>query len=190
MPVFNLHGIPVVILSRLDNIAIDMVSEVTVDEPSRITEHPTESGANVSDHIINLPVSITLSGRFSDVPLSTAGLDLPNPFAPLASQLSSMGTLAGLSVQKWNALEALRDGKIPFTVVIQHGVYNNMAFRDLRSPRVRRDGSSMQFTADLQQLVVVDLTDLLGGVRAAPSVNPTSSPSVGRGQQNAVPVAP
>ncbi len=159
MPTSTFFGVPIVTLSKIHNVFIDAVEEVTVTHDTMVTRHPTETGRNVSDHVVNLPVSIRMSGRFSDAPLSTGGISVFNPFQAITTAIAS-GLTGGLSVSNWVKLEELRRSKIPFDVVIQQGVYLNMVLKSLTSPRGKGDGRSLRFQAEMLEIVTVEESPL------------------------------
>lgn len=180
MPTVNYFGVPVTLLSSLqdDNgrvaVTFDMVDQVDVVEESVITRHPIESGSNVTDHVLNLPVKIAISGRFVDSPLSVGGATFFNPVAAITSAVQS-GLKGGLSVQKWNTLEILRRNKVPLLLSIQQGAYPNMFIESLTAPRMKGDGTSMRFRIELQEVVTTQLIGILAG-NARADVDPTASP--------------
>lgn len=181
MPLYQYFGVPVVLLSKIGDVLIDAVDEVTVSWESQITKHPTETGAAPSDHIINWPVKITMGGRFTDTPLAAGGAASFNPAAALTSALQS-GLTGGLSVQKWQALEALRQRKAVFAVNVQQGTYESMAFARLSAPRSKGDGRSMRFTAELEQIITTELLAILtnpAAVAADVAHTATGTPDLG-----------
>ena len=183
MPTQNLFGVPIVILSKVGNISIDLVEQVTIQHPSLVTENPTETGGNVSDHIVNLPTTISLAGRFVDAPFSVGGLDLGfNPLAGFAAAVNS-GLTGGLSVQQWNNLENLRKSRALFDVVFQQGTYLDMAFRSLSGPRTKGDGTSQRFQAELQQVIVTGVNSLTAAFLSSEDVEHTTDESVDAGSQ-------
>ncbi len=168
MPVHQYAGVPVVILSGLQDglgasiIQFDSVSEVTVTEENLVTQHPTESGAALSDHIVLLPTSIRLSGRFVDFPLPDLGLNLLTTFSPAANVIlaaESIGTaleesnLIGRSIRMWQNLKQIRARKELVVVNVQQGTYLNMAIKTLVAPRQAGDGGSQRFQLDLLEVV-------------------------------------
>ena len=179
MPTKNTFGVPVVFLSTINDIEIHLVDQVTVQRDSLITKNPTESGLNVSDHIVNLPTVITLSGRFVDSPF---GDSIFTPATTFAGAVTG-GLEDGLSVQKWQELEALRQSKETFTVVIQQGVFFNMAMRSLRSPRTKGDGTSLRFEIEVVELILSTVTP--SGLAVADDVDHTAGEVSGLGPQPA-----
>ncbi len=174
MPTQNVFGVPVVILSKIDVISIDLVEQVTVQYQSLVTQNPTETGRNVSDHIVNLPVTINLAGRFVDAPFATGGIDVGfNALAGFAAAVNS-GLAGGLSVQQWNALENLREARTLFDVVIQQGVYEGLAIKSLSAPRTKGDGTSMRFQCEMIQVITTAVNALTAESVASPDVSHTA----------------
>jgi len=184
MPSVNFFGVPVVILSKVDNIDLDVATQVTVTEQSLVTKNPTENGANITDHVVNQPTTISIRGRFTDTPLATGSMSFPNPAAGILARVSS-GKLAGLSVRKWNSLEVLKRKRVPFIVSIQHGIYENMIIEHLTGPRDPGDGSSMKFQLDMVQIQMVDLLSLLANSSSADTEHTSRNPG-SLGNQSAV----
>ena len=171
MPIKNFGGTNVILLSTINDIELDAVEQVSVQKEALVTRNPTETGKNVSDHIVNLPVVINLSGRFVDTPFGDS------VFSPASTFVESVvaGLSDGLSVQRWRELEDLRASKITFTVVIQQGVYENMVFRSLTSPRGKGDGTSLRFQAELIELFTTDvLPAVVGGAAVSADVDHTA----------------
>lgn len=188
MPTTSFFGVPVVMLSSLESagatIYADMVNEVEVTEESMVTKHPTEVGLNVTDHVVNLPVVIRMSGRFLDSPLTTpggGGLAVFNPLQSIASLVESGGT-RGRAVEQWAALEDLRLRKEPFSVHIQQGDYESMVIASLKSPRGRGDGSSLRFQLEMHQIITTILEGA-GGTPVDESVEHTAGGVQGLGEQ-------
>lgn len=181
MPTHNLFGVPVVILSTVDAIEIDQVEQVTVRHDNLVTKNPTETGLNVTDHVVNLPVAISLTGRFTDAPLGVGLVTVPDPTAAFGL-IPLTGVTAGLSVQNWKLLELLRDSKNLFDVVVQQGVYSSMVFTSLSAPRARGDGTSMRFQAEMTQVRLVNVLPTTTGA-AAVGVSHSTDPTQSLGPQ-------
>lgn len=184
MPTLNLSGFPLVVLSSIGDYSIDITDEISVTHNSIVTKHPTETGRNVTDHIVNLPVEIRISGRFVDSPfIGLAGIF--NPAQSLNTALAT-GAIGGRAMQQWLFLEDLRNSKVPFDVFIQHRKYINMVFKTLTGPRSVGDGGSMRFSADLQEIITTDTTSLSTST-AATSVSHSSSNPYGLGLVGTLP---
>ncbi len=180
MPIQNLLGVPVVILSTIDDIDIDLMEQVTVQHQSTITQNPTETGLNVSDHIVNLPVVISMMGRFVDTPFAT-GIQQFNPIQPFSQAFAGFG--GGVSIEQWQKLEDLRASRRLFDVSIQQGVYFDMAFRSLSAPRSKGDGTSQKFQAELIQVVTTGVNALATEGISSPDVEASVGPDTNVGPQ-------
>lgn len=193
MPTSSFFGVPVVMLSRVESpgggvvVYFDMVEDVTVTEESTVTQHPTEVGLNVADHVVNLPVSIRMSCRFLDSPLTTAvggaAAAVFNPLQSIASLAQSGGT-RGRAVEQWKTIEDLRFKKEPFSVHIQQGDYLNMVFSSITSPRGRGDGSSLRVQLEMRQIITTELEGA-GGTPVSDDVRNSAPDVQSLGQQSA-----
>lgn len=175
MPTKNTFGIPVVFLSKVGDIEIHMVEQVSVQKESLVTKNPTETGLNVTDNIVNLPTVITMAGRFVD-----------SPFGDLLAGVTTFadaegGFEDGISVQRWNELVDLRKSKTLFSIIVQQGVFENMAFRSLRSPRSKGDGTSLRFEIEAVELFVSGVAPSEGG--ATPDIAHSVGVIAGLGPQ-------
>lgn len=119
---------------------------------SRITNYPIENGTIISDHIINDPDSISLSGIVSDTPINI-----------LAS--------SNRSIDAFNKLVDLHRKREVFDVVTGIRVYRNMAITTLNIPRNIKTGQSLTFNIELQRIIYsdpsqiqMDVTNIFSGV--------------------------
>lgn len=60
----------------IGEIVLDAAIEETHTLQARATEHPVETGSDVTDHVQSLPASLTLEGIISNTPLSALGLTM------------------------------------------------------------------------------------------------------------------
>lgn len=60
----------------IGEIVLDAAIEETHTLQARATEHPVETGSDVTDHVQSLPASLTLEGVISNTPLSALGLTM------------------------------------------------------------------------------------------------------------------
>ena len=118
---------------------------------SRVTYYPVENGTIVSDHIINQPDVVTLSGLVTDTPL--------NIFAPFNRSISA-----------FNALLQIHQRRQVVDIVTGIKIYKNMAITNLDVPRTVKTGQTLTFNITLQkisfdnnvQLRLVDNNDFAG----------------------------
>lgn len=104
---------------------------------SRVTYFPVESGTSVSDHIINQPDIVSLSGIVSDTPLG-----LLAPF--------------NRSIAAFNALIQIHERRQIVDVVTGIKVYKNMAITSLNVPRTVKSGQTLTFNIELQKIIFDD----------------------------------
>jgi RNase H-fold protein (predicted Holliday junction resolvase) len=109
---------------------------------SRVTYYPVESGTIVSDHIINQPDVVVLSGLVTDTPL--------NIFAPF-----------NRSVAAFNQLIQIHERRTVIDVVTGLKVYKNMAITSLDVPRTIKTGQTLTFNIQLQKIVFDDTIQVL-----------------------------
>lgn len=108
---------------------------------SKVTSYPVESGTVISDHILNLPDTIILSGFVSDTPLSI--------FATF-----------NRSVAAFNALVTLHQTRAVVQVVTGLKVYPNMALVNLDVPRTIKTGQSLTFNLEFQRIIFSDVLNV------------------------------
>lgn len=104
---------------------------------SRVTYFPIESGTIVSDHIINLPDVVILSGLITDTPL--------NIFAPF-----------NRSIAAFNTLIQLHERRQIVDIVTGIKIYRNMAITSIDVPRTIKTGQTLTFNIELQRIIFDD----------------------------------
>lgn len=120
-------------LSRKKNAIGSLTIEATLSENhearSQVTQQPVELGSNISDHIINEPDRVSITGFISNTPVA--------------------GGFSNRAQDAFEALYAIRDAKELVTVVTGYRVYNNMAISSISIPRDQFTGESIRFTVEL-----------------------------------------
>lgn len=118
---------------------VEFTADVTIDElherRAEVTEHPVESGARVSDHIILTPERVTINGFVSD-----AGVAV-------------FGSQPGRTQSAFDALEDAWQAREPVSIVTGYKTYQDMVITRLNLPRNRPE--SMQFSIELQHVTIV-----------------------------------
>jgi hypothetical protein len=123
---------------RVGTITFDNTISENYFYTSRVTSYPVERGTIISDHILNLPDRIVLSGLISDTPL--------NMFAPF-----------NRSIAAFNALIALHESRSVVSVQTGLKSYDNMAILSLEVPRTIKTGQTLTFNIELQRIVYSDV---------------------------------
>lgn len=121
--------------TSISNVVLDAVITEDHNYNSRVTSFPVENRLNISDHIINEPETLTISGVVSDTPLSILA-----PF--------------NRSVNAFNQLIEIHNRRERITVVTGIKVYNDMVMTSLSVPRSVDSGQSLTFTIELQRVIL------------------------------------
>jgi hypothetical protein len=100
---------------------------------SRVTSYPVEDGTIISDHILNEPEVVVISGIVTDSPIN------------ILSQFNR-------SVTAFNTLVRMQQNREVMTLVTGIKVYQNMAITSLDVPRNLRTGQSLQFNIEFQKI--------------------------------------
>jgi hypothetical protein len=159
----GLFQIPVEIPGISDDVQVDAAMNERYTLQSRVTEHPVEDGASISDHVIKQPLRIAMTGRLSNQTIgfileSLASVFLSNPFGPPASK------------QKWDTLVKLRDKGKPFTLVTGLDRYTDLVFESLEATRGPSIGSAIEFSAVMVQIEIastflIPLASVANGIK-------------------------
>lgn len=102
---------------------------------SRVTNYPVEDGRSFSDHIINDPVRVSITGVVSDTPLAI---------------LSSFNR----SIDAFNRLIQIHENKQRITVVTGIKIYTDMVMTSLSIPKNVATGQSLTFSIQLQKILL------------------------------------
>lgn len=133
----------------IDGYPIDVALTEEHSFPSEATMLPTESGADLTDHIRSLPEEISLECVVSDTPIgeiefdetrSPQGVDIPVP-----------------SADAYQHLLAIRDARPKRLVVVETslGVFSDMALIDLTVPRNKDTGAGLFFSATFRRVRII-----------------------------------
>lgn len=119
--------------TTVSNVVLDAVISEDHVYNSRVTNYPVEDGRIISDHIINEPVTLQITGVVSDTPLAI--------FAPF-----------NRSINAFNDLVEVHNRRELITVVTGIKVYTNMVITSLQVPRNIQSGQSLTFVIDMQKV--------------------------------------
>lgn len=120
--------------SKVGTVTFDTMVSEEHRFTSRVTYFPVENGTIVSDHIINQPDVVILSGLVSDTPL--------NIFATF-----------NRSIAAFNQLLELHRRREVIDVVTGIKIYKNMAITSLDVPRTVKTGQTLTFNIELQRII-------------------------------------
>lgn len=109
----------------------------------RITEHPVQDGANISDHAYKLPEHITLEIGMSDC---------------MDSFISGQfGVGDGKSIQAYQVLKGMQEARNPLSVVTRLQVYNNMLIESIVAMDDVHTRFGGKFIVTLKQIITAQL---------------------------------
>lgn len=118
---------------------VEFTADLTIDErherSAEVTQHPIESGAQVSDHVILSPERVMLTGFVSD-----AGVAV-------------FGSQPGNTQSAFETLDAAWRKGEPVSLVTGYKTYQDMVITRLNLPRNRPE--SMRFDMELQHVTIL-----------------------------------
>lgn len=126
--------------TQIGSLRLDIVRQYEYQYDQEVTSHPVETGFEVHDTIINRPVKVTMTGGISSHPVTWFYVN-------------------GIGKSKFadglEALEAIRDAKMPVTIVRPDKIWTDMVLTSCRP--VKNDESRSVIWVDLsfQQILKV-----------------------------------
>jgi hypothetical protein len=142
----------------------DAVYRVLHSRRLRMTEHPVQSGASISDHAFLMPAKVSLEIGMSDAMDAYA----PDVFTTNASK----------SVSAYEILVALQQGRQPLTLSTRLDTYTNMLIESIDAPDTKETRYGLKATVMLSQIFTGTVTSI--PVSARPQT--TDSTSIGAKQ--------
>lgn len=102
---------------------------------AEVTEHPIETGSDISDHKRKKPVQVKITGLITNTPLRFFNFDSGDA-----------------AVSAWDVLQQMQQSKVLLTVITSLKTYENMAIVALSAPRDAKRGHSLEFTATMREI--------------------------------------
>lgn len=119
--------------TRIGGVFLDATLTEDHTYNARVTSYPVENGMIISDHIINEPETVRITGIVSDTPIN------------ILSQFNR-------STDAFLRLVRIHDLKERITVVTGIKVYTDMVMTSLQVPRNIQTGQSLTFSIELQKV--------------------------------------
>lgn len=129
----------------------------------RITEHPVQSGANISDHAYFMPFRLVLDIGMSDV----MGSFVPGQY----------GFFSSKSMAAYQTLLNIQKTRQPVTVVTRLNRYDNMMIENILAPVDSRTTFGVRMIVNLKQI----LTAFVGETSAPDSTSPHTTDTTQKG---------
>lgn len=117
-------------------VTLDITYVYTFTYPSKVTAFPVETGAVISDHVINEQFKLKIEGEVSEA---------HTLFFPGSSRRRDA----------FDALVRIRDSRSPFTVVTYLKSYSNMIFTNLEFSINPTSGESLPISMEFAQILLV-----------------------------------
>lgn len=151
-------------------IVFDTAENVIRDFPSSVTDHPIETGASITDHIVSDPRQVQVAGVISDA-----------AFRQREDDSFLLGP--GRSKQVLDALTAIRDNREIFILETSDELFEDMVLTEFRIPRDSNTGTAarVQFTA--QQIDTVQRRFVLVPINIAEDFQDAAADEVSTGKQ-------
>lgn len=175
---------PTQVLRTVGAVIVPIVLDATVKEdftaPAEATQHPVENGADVTDHVIIRPNTLTISGMITEIPFagildfvkaagatagSVAGQAL-GPFGEAAGAIvGGVGTktlaksIFGSKNRELGAVSAefikLRDARQPVDIQTGLQLYKSYVLTSCKIGRDQKTGGSINVDLEFKELILV-----------------------------------
>jgi len=138
----------------------DAVMRVEHTSEMKITEHPVQTGANISDHAYQMPVRLVFEIGMSDA-MDTLG---PNKWAGAYTK----------SVSAYRTLIDLMQNRIPLSIHTRLINYNNMLIESIHAPDDYKTQFGGRFTVNFKQIITAQVFKTIASNRPDASTNTQS----------------
>lgn len=126
----------------------------------KVSEHPLQDGAVISDHVTRELRSVEIEGMFTNHPLKKLADVSKVSFKEIEQQASKEDiepTVSNTALANFEKLQRLAKRKMPVRIVCALEIYPKMIITSLDYERGPKSGSSIKFTMKLRELVTVSL---------------------------------
>lgn len=137
--------------ATIKELPADLVSGESHVFENAVTDHPVESGIDVSDHIRALPLKLTITGVFSDTPISVVDA--------VARRFDGEPH----TIRALQFFEELREKRYLCNVSNRFKSYSNMAVTSIVFSRGSNSGKSVQMQVNFKEVRTVESAILAGG---------------------------
>ena len=144
--------------TMIGDLALDCTVTETHTATSTVTEHPVESGANITDHIRPDPVQLSITGIVSDTPIGSKQVQRAVSVGGASVQVTQQeppSSATGFGRAAWAKLDSIRVSAKPVKVVTRDKTYESMALVSLSVPKEAKTGGALYFTAQFKQVRIV-----------------------------------
>lgn len=133
-------------LEDIDVIELDATLNEIQTFDQEMTKFPVENDVDISDHVRNLPSTITISGLISNFPVQVvANIDRALTQSAFANRVNVA----------YDKLLDIRNKKAICDVVAYLRLFSNMIMTNLSIPRSGNTGDALHFSATFRELRIV-----------------------------------
>lgn len=142
----------------------DAIFNTSTEHVAELTEHPIQNGANITDHVIIHPVTITMEIGMSDC---------------MARMVADQWTGAETkSINAYKKLVELMEARQPLDVKTRLNVYKNMIIRSISVEDNVSTLYGLRASVSMQQIIMANVSDAKVSAREWSSGGETSKGSV------------
>lgn len=145
-----------------EQITLDASVTDTITGEVDITDHPIETGSNVTDHVRKKPSTLKIEGVLLDVEknttpeLTTVDMGADQPAFVVDTQKTEFKHVPGRSAALFAQLEELRDAARLVEVRTPARVFSNLLIQSLTRTRSKDIAEAVRFSATLREVRIVD----------------------------------
>jgi hypothetical protein len=154
----------------------DATFNETHDTSLKITEHPVQTGANITDHAYMQPARVVLSIGMSDA------MDSYTP--------GQWGIQQGKSINAYQQLLGWQKNRIVLTLNTNLNTYSNMIIENISAPRDSKTLYSLKATVTLRQLIIASTAQVTVASDTTTTQTTTTPKTAGNVQTTTVDTAP
>jgi len=139
------------------NIELDAVLEENHEWSAEATSNPVETGAPVTDHVIDQADKLTIKGFVTDTPLT---------ISQSVQGIVNSGQVGNRTQAVFDLLHQLIKLKEPMTVYTKHRIYDDMVLTNVTIPRGAGVGEAIEFSAEFISIrkVATQMVDVPNGI--------------------------
>lgn len=152
----------VLIKTNIGGFFFDAVLHEDHIESVKVTEHPVQTGANISDHAYNLPAKLTMEIGMSDAMDSL----VPNQFTGWYTK----------SVSAYQMLKQLKETRLPLRVLTRLNLYENMVIEEINAQDDFKTQYGLKCMVTMKEIFVVEVSKTT--VSARPQTTGTTNRNV------------
>jgi len=138
-------GVSTVVSNKLYSLDFDATLDELHEWKNEVTQNPVETGAPITDHVIEKSDKLRLQGVITNSPLR----------GELAGQYFGGDTQSPRIQTAFDAIRALHKSRNAVVVYTKHAVYDNMVIESVSIPRNAQIGEEVQFTMELVNIRLV-----------------------------------